>query len=746
MTGHANAHDEERRIATGSANLAADSKPSGCSGSCAGCGDSLYPPYNPFEHMEEEEKRRKKREKRSHKPSGHSEECCGHDKDGGGCCGHEHGEHEHGDSCGCGHDHEHGGESGWKPMLVRLISAVVLLVCANFIAMPFGVSLSLFLLSYLIAGGDVLWRAVRGIFKGRLFDENFLMAIATVGAFAIGEYAEGIAVMLFYQFGEMLQDIAVSRSRRSITALMDIRPDFARKRSDGRLITCKPEEVALGDVIVVNPGERIPLDGVVVSGCSFLDTSALTGESAPRSASEGDEVLSGAINQNATLEIRVTKQFHESTVSKILELTQNASSRKANTEKFITKFARIYTPIVVGAAVLVAVLPPLFLGWNSFSDWLYRALIFLVISCPCALVVSIPLGFFGGIGGASKHGILVKGSNYLEALNAVDTVVVDKTGTLTRGRFSVQALNPAAGVSETELLEAAAFAESRSSHPIAKSILERYGRPVQDSQIVENRENAGFGTEVALADGSHLLAGSAKLMQQHGVAVETPSSTAGTVVYVAKNGAFLGSLLIADTLKPTSKAAVSALKAMGVKDVVMLTGDSPSAAAAIAKEAGITSWRAELLPQDKVAAVDGLFEGRDSKHKLAFVGDGINDAPVIARADVGVAMGGIGSDAAIEAADVVLMTDDLAKLPLAIRIARKTKRIVTQNIVFALGVKLLVLVLSLFGITSMWIAIFADVGVALLAILNALRAMRVKETTLEAMPVAEQRQQLRKSA
>ncbi|MGI5895533.1 MAG: heavy metal translocating P-type ATPase [Oscillospiraceae bacterium] len=723
MTKRADAHDEERRSTAGSANFAADSKPSGCSGSCAGCagcGDSLYPPYNPFEHMEEEEKRRRKREKHN-RHTEHAGDC--RDEHSGDCCGRE---HEGG--CGCGHDHEHGDESGWKPMLVRLILAVVLLVCAKFIAMPFGVSLSLFLLSYLIAGGDVLWRALKGIFKGHLFDENFLMAIATVGAFVIGDYAEGIAVMLFYQFGEMLQDIAVSRSRRSITALMDIRPDFARKRSGGQLVTCKPEEVALDDVIVVNPGERIPLDGIVVSGRSFLDTSALTGESVPRAAAEGDEVLSGAINQNATLEIQVTKRFHESTVSKILELTQNASSRKANTEKFITKFARVYTPIVVGTAALVAVLPPLFLGWNTFSDWLYRALIFLVISCPCALVVSIPLGFFGGIGGASKRGILVKGSNYLEALHSVDTVVLDKTGTLTRGKFSVQALSPAAGVSETDLLEAAAFAESRSSHPIAKSILDRYGQPVEDSRIAESRENAGFGTEVTLADGTVLLAGSAKLMQRHGIVAEQPSLSAGTLVYVAKNGMFLGSLLIADTLKPTSAEAVRALKAAGVKEVVMLTGDSPAAAAAIAEEAGITSWRAELLPQDKVAAVDSMLEGRDPKHKLAFVGDGINDAPVIARADVGVAMGGIGSDAAIEAADVVLMTDDLAKLPLAIRIARKTKRIVTQNIVFALGVKIIVLALSIVGITSMWIAIFADVGVALIAILNALRAMRVKET------------------
>ena len=490
-----------------------------------------------------------------------------------------------------------------------------------------------------------------------------------------------------------------------------------------------------------NNGEAGAVRNVVHAGKLVLNVMALSlihiCESVPLAAAEGDGVLSGAINQNATLEIRVTKRFQESTVSKILELTQNASSRKANTEKFITKFARVYTPIVVGAAVLVAVLPPLFLGWNTFGDWLYRALIFLVISCPCALVVSIPLGFFGGIGGASKRGILVKGSNYLEALHSVDTVVLDKTGTLTRGRFSVQALSPAAGVSEADLLEAAAFAESRSSHPIAKSILERYGRPVKDSRIAESRENAGFGTEVTLTDGTVLLAGSAKLMQRHGIAMEQPSLSAGTLVYVAKNGMFLGSLLIADTLKPTSAEAVRALKAAGVKEVVMLTGDSPSAAAAIAKEAGITSWRAELLPQDKVAAVDSMLEGRDPKHKLAFVGDGINDAPVIARADVGVAMGGIGSDAAIEAADVVLMTDDLAKLPLAIRIARKTKRIVTQNIVFALGVKIIVLALSVVGITSMWIAIFADVGVALLAILNALRAMRVKEVS--EMPMTKER-------
>ena len=705
MNNHASKHEDDERDAL--THSSAGSKPSGCGGSCAGCagcGDSLYPPYNPFEHMEETGKKKKHpREK--------------------GCCeaGHENG------GCGCGHDHEHGSEAGWKSMMVRLVLALVLLLCAKLVPMPLWLSLSLYIVSYLGAGYDVLWRAFRNIFRGKVFDENFLMAIATVGAFGIGDYAEGIAVMLFYQFGEMLQDIAVSRSRRSITALMDIRPDFARKRVDGNFVPCKPEEVAIGDIISVNPGERIPLDGVVISGHSYLDTSALTGESVPREAFVDAEVLSGAINQNATLEIRVTKAFHDSTVAKILELTQNAASRKANTEKFITKFARVYTPIVVGCAALTAVIPPLFLGWNTFGDWLYRALIFLVISCPCALVVSIPLGFFGGIGGASKRGILIKGSNYLEALCRTNTVVLDKTGTLTKGEFSVKTLSPAEGVTEAVLLQAAALAEARSSHPIAKSILARYGREVDDSLIAQSAENAGFGTTVTLEDGNTLLAGSLKLMEQNGVHVQKPDSLAGTVVYVAKNDRYLGCLSIADTLKPTSKKAVRRLKEAGVKQIVMLTGDAPAAAESIANEAGITEWRANLLPQDKVAAVDELLQGRNGKEKLAFVGDGINDAPVIARADIGVAMGGIGSDAAIEAADVVLMTDDLAKLPLAIRIARKTRRIVTQNIVFALGVKIIVLILSLFGITSMWIAIFADVGVALLAILNALRAMRIKE-------------------
>lgn len=706
MNNHASKHEDDERDAL--THSSAGSKPSGCGGSCAGCagcGDSLYPPYNPFEHMEEMGKKKKHpREK--------------------GCC---EADHDHGDGCGCGHDHEHGSEAGWKPMAVRLVLALALLLCAKLVPMPLWLSLSLYIISYLAAGYDVLWQALRNIFRGKVFDENFLMAIATVGAFGIGDYAEGIAVMLFYQFGEMLQDIAVSRSRRSITALMDIRPDFARKRVDGNFVPCKPEEVAIGDIISVNPGERIPLDGVVISGHSYLDTSALTGESVPREASVDAEVLSGAINQNATLEIRVTKAFHDSTVAKILELIQNAASRKANTEKFITKFARVYTPIVVGCAALTAVIPPLFLGWNTFGDWLYRALIFLVISCPCALVVSIPLGFFGGIGGASKRGILIKGSNYLEALCRTNTVVLDKTGTLTKGEFSVKTLSPAGGVTEEALLETAALAEARSSHPIAKSILARYGREVDEALIAQSAENAGFGTTVTLKDGSTLLAGSLKLMEQNGVHVQKPDSLAGTVVYVAKNDRYLGCLSIADTLKPTSKEAVRRLKEAGVKQVVMLTGDAPAAAESIANEAGIAEWRANLLPQDKVAAVDELLQGRNGKEKLAFVGDGINDAPVIARADIGVAMGGIGSDAAIEAADVVLMTDDLAKLPLAIRIARKTRRIVTQNIVFALGIKIIVLILSLFGITSMWIAIFADVGVALLAILNALRAMRIKE-------------------
>lgn len=703
--------------------LSAGSKPSGCGGECAGCagcGGSLYPPFNPFEEIEKtgDPQKKKRGSARKEKRGRRCEE---------GCC-HEH-DHFHGgeDSCGCGHDHEHGSEAGWKLMSLRLILSLALLLCAKLIPMQFWLSLSLFILSYLTAGADVLWRALRNILRGKLFDENFLMAIATVGAFGIGDYAEGIAVMLFYQFGEMLQDLAVSRSRRSITALMDIRPDFARKRENGALVTCKPESVALDEVIVVNPGERIPLDGVVVKGSSFLDTSALTGESAPRAVFEESEVLSGSINQNATLEIRVTKVFHDSTVSKILELTQNASSRKANTEKFITRFARIYTPIVVLCALLTAVLPPAFLGWETFGDWLYRALIFLVISCPCALVVSIPLGFFGGIGGASKRGILIKGSNYLEGLCRASTVVLDKTGTLTRGEFSVQALFPADGVTEDGLLEAAAFAEARSSHPIARSVLARYGKAPDDARIAQSEESAGFGTTVRLKDGTVLLAGSGKLMEQNGISAEKQPAAAGTTVYVARNGAYLGCILIADTLKPTSKEAVRRLRGAGVKRVVMLTGDAPAAAEKIAAEAGVDDWRANLLPQDKVAAVDELLEQQSPTERLLFVGDGINDAPVIARADIGAAMGGIGSDAAIEAADVVLMTDDLAKLPLAVRIARKTRRIITQNIVFALGVKVLVLLLSLFGITSMWIAIFADVGVALLAILNALRAMRIKE-------------------
>lgn len=621
-----------------------------------------------------------------------------------------------------------------KKTLVRIILSAVLLVAAALIPVGGIVKLVLFLIPYAVIGWDVLWKAIRNIAHGQVFDENFLMAIATVGAFALGEYPEGVAVMLFYQVGELFQSYAVGRSRQSIAALMDIRPDYANIEQDGKLVQVDPEDVAVGDTIVIKAGEKIPLDGVVLEGSSAVDTAALTGESLPRDVDPGDDVVSGCINQSGLLKVRVTKVFGESTVAKILDLVENSSSKKARAENFITRFARYYTPVVVIGAVLLAVLPPLLFG-GDWSDWLQRALIFLVISCPCALVISVPLSFFGGIGGASKQGILVKGSNYLEALAKTETVVFDKTGTLTKGTFQVTAVHPDR-ISEGELLELAALAESYSEHPISRSLREAYQKPVDASRVTDVEEISGHGVR-AKVDGHDVYAGNGKWMDRIGASWRNCHRT-GTVVHVAVDGEYAGHIVISDAVKPDAAAAIEALKREGVKKTVMLTGDVKAVGEAVAREIGIDEVHAELLPGDKVDQVERLLKNTSGKGKLAFVGDGINDAPVLSRADIGIAMGGLGSDAAIEAADIVLMDDKPSKLAVAVRISRKTLRIVRQNIVFALGIKLLFLALGAFGMANMWEAVFADVGVSVLAILNASRALRTsgQEVPEPSVPVA----------
>jgi Cd2+/Zn2+-exporting ATPase len=585
--------------------------------------------------------------------------------------------------------------------------------------------LVVFLVAYLLVGGEVVLRSLKNISKGQVFDENFLMSVATIGAFAIGEYAEGVAVMLFYQVGEAFQRLAVNRSRRSISALMDIRPDFANLKIDGEVRKVSPEEVSIGDHIVVRPGEKIPLDGIVLEGRSALDTSALTGESLPKDVEPGSSVLSGSINKNGLLTVEVSKEFGESTVSKILDLAQNAGSKKARLENFITKFARYYTPLVVFAALTLAFIPPLVLQGAGFADWVNRALVFLVVSCPCALVVSIPLGFFGGIGGASRNGILVKGSNYLEALANVGTVVFDKTGTLTKGVFNVTKIVPV-DRTEAEFLFYAAYAESNSSHPIAVSIRKAYREQIETEKISEYEEIAGQGVKVRVGN-DVVLAGNDKLFDNAGVPCEK-SAEPGTVVYVAVNGVFAGHLIISDELKSDSERAVKDLKKVGVAKTVMLTGDNQAVGEKIGKEVGIDVVYAELLPHQKVERLEEL-EKNKSKGKVVFVGDGINDAPVLARSDIGVAMGGVGSDAAIEAADVVLMTDEPSKMVNAIRIAKKTRGIVWQNIVFSLGVKGVILVLGALGMATMWEAVFGDVGVTFIAVLNSMRAMKMEKTS-----------------
>jgi Cd2+/Zn2+-exporting ATPase len=593
-------------------------------------------------------------------------------------------------------------------------------------------NLAVFLVSYLFIGWDVLLRAARNISRGQVFDENFLMCIATIGAFAIGEYPEGAAVMLFYQVGEYFQDLAVNRSRASISALMDIKPDFAHVKRGEEILTVSPEEVVPGDLIVVKAGERVPLDGRVVEGFSALDTSALTGEALPRDVGPGSEILSGSINKNGLLTIEVSREFGESTVSKILKLVESAGSKKSPAENFITKFARYYTPIVVCAAAALALIPPLVIEGANFADWVNRGLIFLVVSCPCALVISIPLSFFGGIGGASKKGILVKGSGYLDALARVDTVVFDKTGTLTSGVFKLTRIMPSNGFTEAELLSCAARGEQYSNHPIALSVCQAYtrttGREIEDDRVEAVNEIAGKGVRVRI-DGRDVLIGNDSLLAGEGIACQKPDIP-GTLVHLVIDRVYAGCLVISDELKNDSVQAVQNLKAVGVKTVVMLTGDSKIAGETIGRELGLDAVYTELLPQDKVAQLEALEEGladRGNRGNLAFVGDGINDAPALARSDIGIAMGGVGSDAAIEAADVVLMTDEPSKLAGAIKIARKTKAIVWQNIIFALGVKAVILALGAFGIATMWAAVFGDVGVALIAITNAMRALRIKE-------------------
>nr|WP_328804626.1 heavy metal translocating P-type ATPase [Paenibacillus apii] len=620
-----------------------------------------------------------------------------------------------------GHSHSHG-EGETRRTLLRLGIGAALAAAAYLIPAGGYSELGLFLLAYLAAGGNVVWQAARNIVRGQVFDENFLMALATIGAFAIGQYPEGVAVMLFYQVGELFQGLAVNRSRRSITALMDIRPETARLRIGDETKIVPPGQVKIGEIIVVQPGEKVPLDGTVIEGSAMMDTSALTGESVPRSAEPGSAVLSGFINKNGVVVVRVTQTFAESAVSKILELVQNASNNKAKTENFITRFARGYTPVVVITAALLAVVPPLLVPGATFSDWIYRALVFLVISCPCALVVSIPLGFFGGIGAASRSGILVKGSNYLEALNDVKTVVFDKTGTLTKGQFKVTGIYPAEGMTADELLRLAAYAESHSGHPIAESIVAAYGGSIAGNAVSDYREISGHGIRAAV-EGRTVLAGNARLMEREGIAFRQPDG-AGTIVHLAVDGQYAGSLVIADEIKEDAARALAALRQIGVRKTVMLTGDASAVAEDVGKRLGVGEIHAELLPQDKVERIERLESEKTGREKIAFVGDGINDTPVLARADVGIAMGGLGSDAAIEAADIVIMTDEPSKIAAAIGIARRTRTIVWQNIWFALGIKAVFLLLGAFGIATMWEAVFSDVGVTVLAVLNSMRALR----------------------
>ena len=619
-----------------------------------------------------------------------------------------------------------------KKVLVRIIVALVLLagviLLDKLALLPQWAMIVLYLVPYFVIGYDILWKALKGIKNRQVFDENFLMAVATVGALCLQEFKEGVAVMLFYQIGELFQSVAVGKSRKNIAALMDIRPDYANLMVDGKLEQVDPDDVEVGTEIVVDPGEKVPIDGVIVEGNTTLNTGALTGESVPRDAKPGDDVISGCINMSGRITVRTTKPFGESTVSKILDLVENSAMKKSKSENFITKFARYYTPAVCYSALALAVLPPLIrllAGHPAmWAEWITRALTFLVISCPCALVISIPLSFFGGIGCASKNGILVKGSNYLEALADTKYIVCDKTGTLTKGVFQVTGVYPAPGADKKVLLGLAAYAESGSHHPISQSLKDAYGQPLQGERVSAIQEIAGHGVQ-ALVDGHPVAVGNAKLMEKIGAALPD-ARTDGTTVYVAADGKYIGCIVISDVVKPTAKAAMAALKENGVKMTVMLTGDAKAAADRVAAEIGMDRVESELLPGDKVAQVEKLLAEKGPKENLAFVGDGINDAPVLSRADVGIAMGALGSDAAIEAADVVLMDDDPSKIALAMKISRHTLQIVWQNIVFALAVKAVCLVLGALGIAGMWLAIFADVGVMVLAVLNATRALKIK--------------------
>ena len=628
------------------------------------------------------------------------------------CEHHHHCEHEE--------KHEHCCENSFRP--VKIAAAIVVFAIAFVPVFPEWLRIVMFLAAYIIAGGDVLFTAIKNIFKGDFFDENFLMGVATLGAFGIKEYPEAVMVMILYQIGEYFQHRAVEKSRRSVTELMDIRPDYANVEEKSGLVKKSPEEVKIGDVIVVAAGEKIPLDGVVIEGEASMDTSALTGESVPRKIAAGDEAVSGCINTNGLIKIQVTKEFGSSTVARILELVENAGSKKTKAENFITRFARYYTPAVVVAAVILAFLPPLLTG-GGFSIWIERALTFLVISCPCALVISVPLGFFAGIGGASRCGILVKGSCYLEALANPDTVVFDKTGTLTKGVFSVTSVNPVDGVTEDELLRYTAMSENYSSHPIAQSLKRAFGKGINTESIRDVEELAGFGVRASV-EGDEILAGNSKLMDKYSVVFEKAEES-GTVVYTAKNRKYLGYIVISDVIKEDSPAAIKALKKLSVK-TVMLTGDNPDTAEKTAEILGLDEYHAHLMPEDKVEKLEELIAKKQQNRSVIFVGDGINDAPVLTRADVGIAMGGLGSDAAIEAADAVIMDDSPSKIALAVSAARKTMSIVKQNIVFALLIKALFLILGAVGLMSMWGAVFADVGVTLLAVINSLRDLQIK--------------------
>lgn len=619
-----------------------------------------------------------------------------------------------------GHTHDHGNVN--KLDIVKILLGGILLILPWLLKLEGRVSLFVYLAAYLIVGSEIAIRAFKNVIAGQAFDEYFLMTIATVGAFAIGEYPEGVAVMLFYRVGEFFQGMAVNHSRKSISGLMDIRPDYANLEKGGETRIVDPEDVHIGDYIVIKPGEKVPLDGEVIEGRSSVDTSNITGESVPRTIDVGDEILSGFVNNEGLLRVKVNKEFGESTVSKILDLVENASSKKAPTENFITKFARYYTPIVVVAALIIGIIPPLFLGYD-IKDWAYKAFVFLVISCPCALVISIPLGFFGGIGGASKSGILIKGGNYLEGLNDVDTIVFDKTGTITKGTFNVRDIDSLDELTEEEILKLAAYGEYYSNHPIGASIVAKYGKDIDEERIKNYKEISGKGIEVDI-EGKKVLIGNEKLFKDNNIEIKKKDSM-GTVAYIGRDSTHIGTIVVADEIKENVSQDIKNIKALGIKETIMLSGDNEEVAKKVGNIVGIDRVYGNLLPEDKVNIFEEIL--KDKKGKVAFVGDGVNDAPVLARADIGIAMGGLGSDAAIEASDIVIMTDEIGKIATGIKIAKNTKKIVTQNIVFALGIKLIVLSLGAFGVATMWEAIFADVGVSIIAILNSIRALKVEE-------------------